>query len=352
MPEETGKKVRDLISGIPKVDLHCHLDGSLRVETIRDLALKLNHKLPTYDPEELSRYVQVCPGCRSLPDFLKTFDFFYPLLKNPDAVERITYELLEDASRENIVYLEMRLAPVLQTSDSFPMEEVIRSVIRGKETAEKSFPVKSGILLCVYRGTSEDAQTKTVELAEKFRDRGVVGLDLAGDESRYPASLYQAAFRKAREFRIPVTIHAGEAAGSESISKAMELLEARRIGHGIRLKDDPLLLRRVMDSGITLEMCPTSNVQTQVVESYEKHPLPQYYKEGVRVTVNTDDRGVSGIDLSHEWNIVMEKMKLRLDDLLDMNINAIEAAFIDSSSRKTIERHIQEKIREIMNDKE
>jgi len=340
--------MKDIIRKIPKVDLHCHIDGSVRVSTIKEIAELQGYKLPTYDVEELKKYVTVSKDCRSLSDFLKRFEVFYPILKDTLALERITYELIEDAYKENIVYLEARFAPVLQSKKDLSMEEVLKSVLKGKEKAEKNFSVKTGIILCVYRGTEKESWFETVELANKYKREGVCGIDLAGDESMYRAEIYKDAFDLAKRYSLNITVHAGEAAGPESIKDAIDKLYARRIGHGVKLEKDKFLYERVKEAKIPLEMCPTSNIQTEVVSTYREHPLKRYYEDGIRTTVNTDDRGVSDIDLTHEWKVVIDKIGMKFEDLLDMNINSIEAAFLKSEEKEKIKEYIQNKTAEVL----
>jgi len=340
--------MRELIKRLPKVDLHCHIDGALRTRTIIELAQLQNYKLPTYDEEELKKYVTVSKSCRSLSEFLEKFEIFYPLLKDREAMKRVTYELIEDAKKENIVYLEARFAPVLQSKEGLNMEDVLKAVLEGKKLGEENFGIKCGIILCVYRGQPPESWYETVELAKKYKDKGVCGVDLAGDESRYPAKDFKEVFELAQKYNLNITVHAGEAAGAESIRWAIDLLGAKRIGHGVRLKEDRFLYERVKNAKIPLEMCLTSNVHTEVVPSYKKHPIKEYYYDGIRVTVNTDDRGVSDIDLSYEWEVCIDEIGFKLEDLLDMNINSIEAAFLDESEKNRIKELIQNQTSEIL----
>jgi len=340
--------MKELIKKLPKVDLHCHIDGSLRIRTIKELAELQGYKLPTYDEGELKKYVTVSRSCRSLSEFLERFEVFYPLLKDREAMKRITYELIEDAKKENIVYLEARFAPVLQSKEGLSMEDVLKAVLEGKKLGEENFGVKCGIILCVYRGESPESWYETVELAEKYKDEGVCGIDLAGDESKYPAKDFKEVFELAKKYNLNITVHAGEAAGAESIRWAIDILGAKRIGHGVRLKEDRFLYERVKNAKIPLEMCPTSNIHTEVVPSYKEHPIKEYYDDGIRVTVNTDDRGVSDIDLSYEWEMCIDKIGFKLEDLLDMNINSIEAAFLDEDEKRRIEGFIQSETSKIL----
>jgi len=331
----------------PKVDLHCHIDGSVRVETLYDI-MKNQVELPTHDIKEFKKLVCVDSSCRSLTDFLNKFEFFYPYLKNPDVMERITWELAEDAFKENIKYIEMRFAPCLQASEKYSQEDIVKAVLNGFKKAKRDFGIEGGIILCLYRGTKEEEWQETFRLAEKYICDGVVGIDLAGDESKYSAKPFAPFFQKAKEIRIPATVHAGEAWGWQSVKDAIDLLFAKRIGHGIRIIENSVFFERVRNMKIPLEICITSNVQTEVVKSYKEHPVKFFYDNGIRVTLNTDDRGVSDIDLTHEWKIAQEKCGFELEDILDMNINAIEGAFCDEKTKNKIKEKIQEETRKIL----
>lgn len=320
---------------LPKIDLHRHLDGSVRIKTIRDAALKHNFVLPTKDLRKLRKYVRVSRDCSSLTEFLNAFSFFYRFLKFPDVMERIAYENCEDAVRENIKYLELRFAPSLQATKKFSEEDVLRCVINGISEGQKSFGIKVGLILCIYRSLSEEQNFKTIKLAEKYFGRGVVGIDLAGDESHYKIDLYKKFFDYAKSSNIPITCHAGEADGPESIKKAIEF-GARRIGHGIRLYEDEDLMKKVKDEGIPLEICLTSNIQTQVVRKIEEHPFKRYYDFGIKVTLNTDDPSVSGIDINHEYKLARKVFGLRVNDLKKIVYNSIEAAFLSEKEKKKL----------------
>lgn len=332
----------------PKVDLHCHLDGSIRPRTIFDIMKASGCELPCSEPEGIAGYVQVDSSCCSLTDFLNKFEFFYPHLRTPESMERIAYELCEDASRENIRYMEIRFAPCLQASETVTQEDILLSVVSGLKKGERDFGIKTGAILCAYRGTAQEAWEETYALAEKHMGAGVCGLDLAGDESRFPGAPFAAIFDRAKIAGIPVTIHAGEAAGWESVKEAVDVLHASRIGHGVRIAENDVFAERIKDSGIVLEVCVTSNVHTGVCPDYKSHPLPVFYKKGIRTTINTDDRGVSNIDLTHEWDVVQTKCGLEIDDVLDMNILAIDAAFCPPADKKTLKDKIQAETRKLM----
>lgn len=336
-----------LVHRLPKCDLHVHLDGSIRVKTIRDAANKLGVRLPTQDLKKLARYIQAPPDCRSLSDFLKAFEVFYPALKDPEVLERISYELCEDASKENIRYMEVRFAPVLQAREGFPMEEVVKSVLKGLERGEKDFKIRTLLLLCCYRSEPPATSIQTVNLALKYREDGIAGIDLAGDEAHFPVGERKEAFQIAKRNDLPATVHAGEAGGAENIAFALEILGARRIGHGVRLKEDPELLEKVRRERIPLEMCLTSNVQTQVVKEYDLHPFREYYDLGIPVTINTDDRSVSNITLTSEIIKAIEYYQLSLEDIKRITLNGIEYAFTTEKEKEDLKKGFEKEFQEL-----
>lgn len=336
----------ELLRKLPKVDLHCHLDGALRVSTILDLGKKHKVKLPADNLQELKKFVQVPPQCRSLTDFLKCFTFFYDVLKTPEAMERISYELLEDAAKENVVYLETRFAPSLQESEKFSMDEMLRAVIGGLSEGEKKFGVGWGVILCIFRSHPQDAAIRTVEVAERFRDKGVVAIDLAGDEARYPVGMYRQALELARMKKIPITCHAGEADGPQSVRNAVRL-GAQRIGHGVRVREDSNLYLEMIARQIPFEICITSNAQTRVVNDIHEHPVLQFFKDGLYVTLNTDDPGVSGIDLTHEYLMATKELGFSLAQCLKILHNGVYALFLDDKGKKRVWQKVEEKLTEL-----
>ena len=343
------KILNDVLRKLPKVDLHCHLDGSARIGTIFDI-MKKKTSLPCNTAEEFAEFVHVSPSCRSLTEFLNKFEFFYPYLKSPEVMERLAYELCEDSAAENIRYLEVRFAPCLQADDKISQEDILLAVLSGLKKGSRVFDISAGALLCIYRGTPPGAWEETYRLGEKYIGGGVAGLDLAGDESRYPSAPFQEVFDKAYSAGIPATIHAGEAAGWESVRDAVDLLHARRIGHGVRISENGVFFDRIKEMKIPLEICITSNVQTGVFRDYADHPVGDFYRQGIRVTLNSDDRGVSNINLTHEWAIAQKKCGLEIEDILDINMNSVEAAFCAPAAKNNLKERIQKETREVLGD--
>lgn len=312
---------------LPKIDLHLHLDGTIRVPTIAALGDELGIKLPSYDPKELAKYVQVNRDCRSLTDFLKRFEVFYPILPFAITQERIAYELCEDCARDNVIYFEARFAPVLATSKTFSMEDAVVAALEGFRRGQRDFGVRCGTILCCYRSVSVQENIDTVKLAHKYRDKGVVGIDLAGDENHFSAMPHAEAFALARKLEIPITIHAGEGGHPEHVREAVFTHGASRIGHGVSLQQDPELLKAVRDEGVTFEICLTSNLQTCTVPSAKAHPFRKFLDAQVRVTLNTDDPAISNITLTHEFEFAAREYHLKPAEVRGLLLNAAGAVF-------------------------
>ena len=318
---------------LPKIDLHLHLDGAIRVPTIAALGDELGIKLPSYDPKELAKYVQVNRDCRSLTDFLKRFEVFYPILPFAKTQERIAYELCEDCARDNVIYFEARFAPALATSKTFSMEDAVVAALEGFRRGQRDFGVRCGTILCCYRSISVQENIDTVKLAHKYRDKGVVGIDLAGDENHFPAMPHAEAFALARKLEIPITIHAGEGGHPEHIREAVFTHGASRIGHGVSLQQDLELLKAVRDAGTTFEICLTSNLQTCTVPSAQAHPFRKFLDEKVRVTLNTDDPAIRNITLTHEFEFAAREYHLKPAEVRGLLLNAARAVFGEDSLR-------------------
>ncbi len=321
---------------LPKIDLHLHLDGAIRVPTIAELGDELGIKLPTYDPKKLAKFVQVDRDCRSLGDFLKRFEVFYPLLPFAKTQERIAYELCEDCARDNVIYFEARFAPALAASKKFTMEDAVVAALDGFRRGQRDFGVRCGTILCCYRSISVEENIATVKLAHKYRDKGVIGIDLAGDENNFAAAPHAEAFALARKLEIPITIHAGEGGRPENIREAVFTHGATRIGHGVSLQHDPELLKAVRDRGTVFEICLTSNLQTCTVPSAQAHPFRKFLDEKVRVTLNTDDPAISNITLTHEFEFAAKEFRLKPSEVQELLLNAAGAAFGETSLRQDL----------------
>ncbi len=251
-----------LIRSLPKVDLHCHLDGSIRVETLWELAQERKVSLPAKSVEELRDYFTVKKPFESLEEYLERFHTVLPVLQDAEALSRVAYELAIDSAAEKMLYLEVRYAPVLHTEKGMKLTHVMDAVLDGLRRAEKETDIITGVIVCGIRNISPDTSLRLAELAAAYKHQGVVGFDLAGAEDHYPAKDHNEAFYLIRRNNVNCTVHAGEAYGPNSIRQALHDLNAHRIGHGTRLKEDGDLLNYVNDHRVPLEICLTSNMQT------------------------------------------------------------------------------------------
>jgi adenosine deaminase len=327
----------EMIRRLPKTDLHCHLDGSLRLETLQDLARQQRLELPVTGDEELRRFLRPEPGA-DLVEYLKLFDLTLSVMQDEASLERTAFELAEDAARENVWHLEMRFSPILHQKKGLALEAIIEAVLRGLRRAESRWRITSGVIVCGIRHISPEVSMQLADLAIRYRQQGVVAFDLAGEEKDYPAKEHREAFQRILNNNINSTVHAGEAFGARSIHQAIHYCGAHRIGHGTLLWEDPDLLDYVNDHRIPLEMCLTSNVQTGAAESYPTHPFGAYFRKGLRVTVNTDNRLMSDTTVSQELQLACRHLDLYVGDLRKILINGIKSAFLTHAEKKALLR--------------
>ena len=287
------------------IELHLHLDGSLRPETVWELAKEQNIKLPANTVDEVRDQMQVPEDCRTLEEYLTRFDLPLLVLQTREALERAAFELTEDLAKEGVTYAEIRFAPQLSIKGGMTQEQAVEAAIEGVKRGMEQYPsIRVGLILCCMRGEdNEEWNLQTVEAAKKYLGDVVCAVDIAGAESLYPTERFAPVFEKVREYGLPSTIHAGEAAGPESMKTALAF-GAKRIGHGVAAVEDPELVRRLIEEQITLEVCVTSNYQTKVVPSIEAHPIRRLFNAGVRVTVNSDNRTVSNTNVRKELDIL------------------------------------------------
>lgn len=311
------------------IDLHLHLDGSLRPSTILELAQEQNISLPSYDLNELKKHLEVPEDCKSLNEYLEKFDIPLKVLQIPSAIERVTFELVEDLSKSGLEYAEIRFAPQLSTEQGMSQQEVTEAAIKGLTSAlDKYKNINAGLILCCMRGDSNRSENlETVEVANKYLGKGVCAIDLAGAEALFKTENFKELFQKANEYKIPFTIHAGEADGPESIKKALDF-GTKRIGHGVNSIDDKELLKRLIDEKIILEMCVISNVHSKAVKDKYSHPIRTYFDMGVRVTVNTDNMTVSDTNLEKEYEFLKEYYNFTDEEIEVMEGYARDARFI------------------------
>ena len=333
-----------LLQKLPKVELHCHLDGSLRIPTILDLAKQDKVTLPTSSSDKLSKLLVIGKTRGSLEDYIKRFDITLSVMQTPAALRRTAYELIEDVAKENVRYIEIRYSPILHTEKGMSLGESVEAVREGLQRGRKDFGVESGIIVCGIRNISAAASLKLADLTVRYKNKGVVGFDLAGAEENFPAKDHQEAFYMILNNNINATIHAGEAYGPSSIHQAIHHCGAHRIGHGTRLKENKDLMNYVNDHRITLEICLTSNWQTRSIRSLKYHPLKYYYDQGIRVTINTDNRLMSGTTLTKEFLLAHKLFGFKLHDFREMIIMAMKSAFLPYAERKQMIRGIADEL--------
>ena len=385
------EQMKGFLKAIPKVDLHRHLEGdggSKKLpETVINICKRRGIKLPTYDPEKLKPHLQVGPEDKTLLDFLKKFDTIGKVFSDRDAVGEMTFESIKAGNKDNVKYMELRFSPTYMASQyGMSEDEVMDGVIDGVKHAKKELDTDVGLIMIVERQRGVEHAKHIEKMAEIYKDQGVVALDLANDEYNFPPDEYAGVFQKAKRAGLKVTVHAAETprkledmplsllakvaegssyqstatvadmekkgfrvtaneenptikavtSGAYNARVAIEDLGADRIGHGVRIFNDPELVEEVKEKGIPLEMCPTSNVQTGATDSLANHPIKQFYDQGIKVTINTDDPGVSGIDLTDDYVKVVDQFGFSAQDVENFVMNGVESAFLPKDEREAM----------------
>lgn len=321
------KPTYELIKRLPKTDLHVHLDGSMRIATILDLALEQKVTLPASDPEKLAGLIMAGDVCTSLTDYLRGFDITLSVLQTEEALYRAAIELVEDAAAENVRYMEVRYSPMLHMKRGLPLTTIVEAVLAGLRDGKEKFGTRSGLIISALRQIDPKWSLRLAELAVAYKNKGVVGYDLAGAEDGFQARKHAASFHLIRSNNVNCTAHAGEAYGPESIHQALHDCGAHRIGHGTRLREDGDLLNFIADHRIPVEVCLKSNVQTRAVDSIEAHPIQFYQDFGVRVTLNTDNRLVTGTTVTDEYMLWIKHFDVGISDIREVIINGFKSAF-------------------------
>lgn len=326
---------RDDLHRMPKAELHVHLDGSLRPETMLQLAAEQGVELPRGDAESLRDYMHVTDA-RNLVDYLARFDITLSLMQNGDALERIAYELAEDMAKENIWYAEIRYSPMLHTRQGLPLTEAVEAPLRGLKRAEEEFGIRTALIICGIRNMEPSTSRDLADLTVAFKNRGVVAFDLAGAEYNYPAKKHKDAFYTVINRNMAATIHAGEAYGPESIHQALHYCRANRIGHGTRLYEDADLLRYMRDARIPIEICLSSNVQTQAVPDFAHHPVRKYFDAEIVLSLNTDNRLMSGTTLTEEYWLAHRHLNFTYEELVKISLMTFDAAFLPWDEKQAL----------------
>ncbi len=341
--------LRKVLKRLPKAELHCHLDGSLRAWTLLELSTAKRIVLPEATPATLADWMRV-DDARNLEDYLARFTVTLDVMQDAASIERIAYELVVDAAADGVQYLEARFCPTLNTREGLSAEGAVQAALKGLARGERETATVARAIVCALRTLPAPHSHEMAELAVAYKDRGVVAFDLAGGEAGYPAEDHATAFAFARAHDLAVTVHAGEGAGPESIRQAVHVCGAHRIGHGTRLYEDAALLAYVRDRRIPLEICLTSNVQTRVSPTFVDHPIAQYVAQGLVVTLNTDNRLMSGVSLTDEYVHGAEQLGFDLSTLGMLALASFDAAFVSYPERQRIRAKAAEQIEAVLSE--
>ena len=331
---------RRVILRLPKTDIHCHLDGCVRPRTMLELAEAQGVKLPTRNLRRLTRILEAGKRTRNLGDYLRIFDYTLSVLQEKEALYRVAFELAEDCAAENVRHLEVRYSPILHRKKKLAFEDIVDPVIAGLNDAGQKHGVSTGVIICGIRSLNPKYSLALAELAVAYKGKGVLAFDLAGQEKDYPAKAHRAAFQLILKNNINSTVHAGEAFGAASIGQALHYCGAHRIGHGTRLREDADLMRYVNDHRIPLEVCLSSNVQTRTVSDVREHPFHFYFRQGLRVTLNTDSRLVSGTTLSQEYALAARAFRLSPYEIKRIVINGFKSSFLPYAQKARLLREV------------
>lgn len=321
---------------LPKAELHVHLDGSLRPSTLLELAAAAGVPLPRADADALRRFMRV-DDARNLDDYLARFALTVAVLQTPAAIERVAYEMVADAAADGVRYLEVRYCPALSRQAGLSLQDVTRAERRGLLRGEQEFGVRTAIIHCTLRHFDPALSMEIAEVSVELRELGVVGFDMAGGEAHHAAGPHRHAFDIAARGGLGITVHAGEAAGPESVAEAIYSCGANRIGHGTRLIEDPALLEYVRERRIPIEINLTSNLQTRVVAEIGRHPLRTYLDRGVTVTLCSDNWLMSDVTLSSEYALATTALGVSADELRTLILTGFRAAFLPAPERLALE---------------
>ena len=318
------------------IDLHLHLDGSLSIKTVKELAALQNIEIPENE-EELLKLLRINDDCKDLTEYLEKFAFPGKLLQTKEAIAISVYNLQEELKEQGLIHAEIRFAPQLHTLKGLSQREVIEAAIEGLNRSDFS----AELILCCMRGNdNHEANLETVKIAKDYIGKGACCIDIAGAEALFPTENFEDLFALARELEIPFTIHAGEADGPKSVYKALEF-GTKRLGHGVRSLEDPALVEKLIEEGITLELCPTSNLHTCMFPTMEEYPLRKLMEAGVKVTINTDNMTVSNITLAKEFGKLIAAFDLTDEEIKGFARNSVAACFASEETKKVLLEKIE-----------
>lgn len=326
---------------ILKVELHCHLDGSIRECVLRKLAEEAGIEIPC-ERKEFLKLIHAGNDCTSLSQYLKAFDLPLKCLVNANSFYEAAFDLVTSAAKENVRYLELRFAPLLSVSENLSCSTIIESVLNGIKEAEKGHNIKALVIICGMRNHEPENNIKLAKIAKDYLNSGVCGLDLAGDEGKYPATMQSDFFKYAKKEHIPFTIHAGECGNYNNIIEAIDL-GAMRIGHGIAMAGNEKIQRMCVNKNIGVEMCPSSNLQTKAIERWEDYPLKEFLRSDIKISVNTDNRTVTNTTLSNEFKVLEEKIGINEEIARKITKNSIETSFATDSIKQSVLKEIEKR---------
>jgi len=331
--QNSGLDLHEALRQLPKIDLHRHMEGCLRLETLAEVAREHGVNLPSYDIEELRPYVQFTDDVPDFNNFMSKMELLRQFYSEREAVERIAFEAIADAAQDKIEYLELRISPA---GKQMRAEEVMDAVTAAVKRATQDFSIEARLLITIVREFGVRVSEQVLELAIAYQDRGVVGIDLAGHEESHSARPFADVCRRAKKAGLGVTVHAGEVGGAENVREAIEFLGAERIGHGVRSIEDHRVVRMLQERNIALEVCPTSNLQTGVTHAFTQHPLRDLYHLAVPVTINTDDPSVSDTTLTDEYLVAVMVMGFSIRDIQQIILNAAKMAFLPPDEKRAL----------------
>lgn len=341
MDQKTIETIRDM----PKVELHRHMEGCISAELLLEIARDYNVKLPSNNLEELRSLIQIKGQVGSLQEFLQKFYWVGMAFPTLEAIERVSYCVCRDCARDNIWALELRFSPVFMTLETpHGWDELLHAVLKGARRAETEYDIKVGFIVGISRSNGLKLALRAVATAAEYVGLGVVGIDLFGDEAAFPPELFITAFKVAQENGLNVTIHAGEGGGETNVKTAIEELGAQRIGHGIRIIDDEKMMAWIRERGVPLEICLTSNVQTQTVPSLEEHPVRRLYDYGIPISLNTDDPAICDTTFSDELLLAMEHFGFTLDEIKGLMLQALDQSFLEEYRKAPLRPELEQEL--------
>ncbi|MFQ5923201.1 MAG: adenosine deaminase [Anaerolineales bacterium] len=338
-------ELQQAITDLPKVDLHRHLEGSLRIRTLMEIARQEGLDLPQ-EESRLREQVQIGSAePKTLPNFLSKFRVLRPIYRSPEIIQRVTYEAIEDAAIDNIVYLELRFTPAaLSQARGFPLHEIVAWVIEFAREAASQFDIRVGLIASVNRHESVELAEAVAQIASDHTGDGILGLDLAGNEFDFPADPFTSILKSAEEAGLETTVHAGEWTGADSVSQALNSMGASRIGHGVRVMEDAEVVAIARDRRAAFEVCLTSNLHSGVIGGMDEHPLPEMINAGLVVTLNTDDPGISNIRLSDEYFTAVSELGLSEETLKGLILSGAQYSFLPEPEKKELEGRLQQSL--------